>query len=166
MQDDFNSWQTDDNKQFEKSTPAPSYPMKWHNFLIYFSLWAGGILNAINGLTYLTGSVYGSDADYIYRYYDGLKGMDMFYGVAVIALGVLLIITRFQLAGYKAKGPSMLTICYIATLAISVLYGIIAAGITGLSLMELINPASIGTSIAMIFINKNYYDKRSDLFVY
>lgn len=165
MQDDFNSWQTGANEQFEKSTPAPSFPMKWHNFLIYFSLWAGGILNVLTGLTYLTGTVYGSDADFIYRYYDGLKGLDMLYGVALIGLGVLLIITRFKLAGHKSSGPFMLTISYVATLVISVLYGLIASGISGLSLLELINPVSIGTSIAMIFINKSYYDKRSSLFI-
>lgn len=166
MQDDFNSWQVD-NSQAEKVTrPAVNEPpMKWHNFLIYFSLWAGGILNAITGLTYLTGSVYGADADYIYRYFDGLKGLDMLYGIAVIGLGVLLIITRFQLAGRKVKGPSMLMISYIIISAVSLMYGVIAAGIADVSLLEMINPASIGMSIAMIFINKAYYDKRAHLFV-
>ena len=166
MQNDFNNWQSENNKADQVNRSALNTPpMKWHNFLIYFSLWAGGILNAIIGLTYITGTVYGEDANYIYRYYDGLKGLDMLYGLVCIGLGVLLIITRFQLAGYKSSGPAMLTITYIATLAVSVLYILIASGITGLSLLELINPASIGSSIAMIFINRAYYSKRAELFV-
>lgn len=167
MQNDFNNWQSENNKADQVNRSALNTPpMKWHNFLIYFSLWAGGIINAILGLTYITGAVYGDEMDLIYRYFDGLKAIDMLYGVVCIGLGVLLIITRFQLAGYKSSGPAMLTITYIAALAVSVLYSLIASGITGLSLLELVNPASLGGSIAMIFINRAYYNKRAELFVY
>lgn len=167
MQDDFNSWQDPLNKveQNTHQTAINTTPMKWHNFLIYFSLWAGGILNALSGMAQLTGSVYGADADYIYRYFDGLKGLDMLYGVVLIGLGVFQIITRFHLAGHKSSGPSMLMISYIVAAAVSLLYGVIASGITDIALMELINPAGLGGSIAMIFINKAYYDKRSALFI-
>ncbi|MBR6667159.1 MAG: hypothetical protein IKL25_02165 [Clostridia bacterium] len=164
MQDDFNNWQP--NMTPEHSAPRqPDMPMKWHKFLIYFSLWAGGILNAVSGFNHLTGNVYGDEAAMVYNYFESLKGVDMIYGLALIALGVFQIFTRFQLAGFKRNGPSILVISYVAVLAASVLYGVIVGGIIDVSLLDAINPTSIGISIAMIICNKVYYDKRAHMFV-
>ena len=55
--------------------PVPK--MKWYKFLIYFSLWAGALLNIGNGLMALQGMQYetGSEvtAELVYAMFDGLK---------------------------------------------------------------------------------------------
>ena len=170
MQDDFSSWQNDNfNQSGHNNPPTPSYPMKWHKFLIYFALWAGAILNVLSALTYLTGTVYsaqGVEAEQVYRVFGGLKGLDVLYGVLLIGLGVIQIFTRFQLAGFKRNGPSLLLVTYAAGLIVSLLYGVIGAGILGTSITETINPVSIGVTIGMIAANKGYYDKRKELFIH
>lgn len=37
---------------------ANQMPMKWYNFLIYFALFAGAVLNVLTGIFMLTGAQY------------------------------------------------------------------------------------------------------------
>lgn len=159
-------------EQNYNTTPQPSnvyeMPMKWHKFLIYFSLWAGAVMNVITGITMLTGSVYasqGADPEMIYRYYEGLKTVDVIMGLASIVLAVLLIVTRFALAGYKENGPKLLMISYAANIAVALVYPIMAAAVTDLSFGELFDVTTLISSIVMLVVNKIYYDKRAHLFV-
>lgn len=157
------------------TVPQPSggydLPMKWHKFLIYFSLWAGAVLNVFTAIGMLTGSLYtvsGADPEMIYSVFNGLQTVDVLIGLASLALAALLIVTRFSLAGFKANGPKLLLIAYAASTAVELLYPLIAASVTGLSFTDLMDSSSITsliTSVVMIFVNKNYYDKRASLFV-
>lgn len=159
-------------EQNYSTTPQPpsvyEMPMKWHKFLIYFSLWAGAILNVLTGIGTFTGSIYageGVDPEMIYRVFDGLKTVDMLMGLMVIALAVLLIVARFALAGYKKNGPKLLVIAYAANIALALIYPIMVAAVTGLPFGELFNVTTLISSIAMLVVNKIYYDKRARLFV-
>lgn len=169
MQDHFNNWQDDVNqKTAHDSSPIADMPMKWHKFLIYFSLWAGALSNVLSGIGLLTGSIYnasGADAEMIYRYYDGLKGMDVLFGVVSLVMAVLLIVTRFALAGYKENGPKLLIACYAASAVVAIIYPLIVTSITGLGFAELFDATSLVTGIVMCIVNKNYYDKRTHMFV-
>lgn len=154
-----------ENNMNQVNTPS----MKWHKFLIYFSLWAGAVLNLLNAFQYFTGSIYGTgnEASMVYAYYDGLKAIDMLMAMLMIVVAVFSIVTRFALAGYKSNGPKMLTGLYLVTMLTGVFYLIIASAVTGISLGDLIDSSSISSlisSIAMIFINKSYYGKRAHLF--
>lgn len=156
------------DEQEQKS--APEYPMKWHKFLIYFSLWLGAVLNLSSAVQYFTGSLYGGEyeAQLVYAFFDGLKAIDTLMGVVLIVIAVLCIITRFALAGYKASGPKLLFGMYLANVVVSILYIIIVSGITELGFGDLMNGSVAGSligSIAMAFINKVYYGKRAELFV-
>lgn len=171
MQDDFNSWQEDVNNQVANNTkPQDTYgtPMKWHKFLIYFSLWAGAVMNVLSAVQMFTGAHYGSqtDAAFVYMVYDGLKAVDIIMAVLSLGMAALLIVARFALAGYKENGPKLLMVAYIATAAINLLYPVAASVVTGVAISELLNIGSIIGNVAMIFINKAYYDKRSHLFIY
>lgn len=146
-------------------------PMKWHKFLIYFSLWAGALLAASNGVQLLTGSVYGSEeaALQVYSHFNGLKSADMVFGVLQICLAVYLIYTRFQLAGFKEGAPSKLTVAYVLSLALNIGYLFVLSGITQISVTDLAEGESstvsgIIMSIVMIFANRSYYQKREHLF--
>lgn len=144
--------------------------MKWHKFLIYFSLWASAILNLANAIQYLTGSMYGGEfeREMTYAFYEGLQTLDIFIGIVHLILSVFAIVTRFSLAGFKKSGPRKLFFVYLANALIAVIYIIAFCSVTGLSVGDL-DAGNVFTSaitgIAMAFINKIYYDKRSSLFV-
>lgn len=114
--------------------------MKWHNFLIYFALWAGAIVNIVIGLG-LIGRA--SSA-----YYGG--GTLTLVGIALIAEGIFSIYIRFRLAGYYSNGPTLLVVNYVINAVVS----LFSSGIPGMIV-----------SIAMIAANYVYYNKRSSLFV-
>ncbi len=146
------------------------HSMKWHKFLIYFSLWLGAVTNAIAAFSYFSGSVYGSsgEASMVYSHFTGLKTIDMLFGAALIAVAVFSIVTRFALAGYKAAGPKMLMGFYAINAVLSIVYLVVASVVTGIAFGELIDSSTISslvTSVAMVFVNKAYYDKRAELFV-
>ena len=144
-------------------------PMKWHKFLIYFSLWAGAVICFLNGFQRLTGSIYGSKevAAQIYNMYGSMKTVDTVFGVLFCILGVFMIYVRFQLAGFKKGAPSKLIMLYILQLILSVGYILVTAGVCKLSVSEISGPdltTTIAISIAMTIANYVYYKKRSHLF--
>lgn len=150
-----------------------AYPMKWYKFLIYFSLFAGAVLNFISGVMCLNGSQYeggGASAELVWAFYDGLKTADTIFGIACIVSAVLLIYTRFQLAGFKRNGPNMLTITYVYTCVISLIYIIAVSSIVsgyGVDATDIASSAisSLIGSVVMIVINFVYFNKRKSLFV-
>ena len=147
----------------------PALPMGWYKFLIYFALFAGAILNVISGVSMLTGTQYaqyGVNAQTIYRFYNGLEGLDMLMGVLFVVLAVLGIVTRFQLAGYKKSGPMLLVALYGANAVVSLIYVIGFSSIVGSDLLGFSSDfSSIAVSVAMAFANYKYFKKRGHLFV-
>ena len=53
-------------------------PMNWHNFLIYFLLWANAVTMIGTGLMLLTGVHYVGLADLVYDGFEALRSVDMF----------------------------------------------------------------------------------------
>ncbi len=144
--------------------------MKWFKFLIYFSLWAGAVLNLINGVMLLTGGVYDGQADFVYDTLDGIQTIDMIVGFLSIALAVFGIYTRFRLAGYYKNGPSSLTILYVGSIIVNLVYIIgVYSILAGYDLSEIIDVSSFISgsvmSAVMIFANISYFNKRKHLFV-
>ena len=148
--------------------PVQSLPMNWHKFLIYFSLWAGGILNILSGALMSTGANYSIFSDVssalIYAIYPGLQICDIVIGILTIAAGVFAIVTRFLLAGFKRVGPTCLLGVYAANIVISVLYVVITSAISGMNMMDAQTLTSLVTSVVMIAVNRVYYNKRAVLF--
>lgn len=163
--------------QRSHSKPGPGYaggyPMAWFKFLIYFMLFANAVINIFTAVTYLTGSVYlgedmtMSDVEALYMFYPTAKMVDVIYGVLLIALAAYAIFTRFQLSGFKRRGPFLFILMYVLNLVIGLLYSIsimftLEAGL--LDFISLVPP--IITSVVMIFVNVVYFRKREELFVY
>ena len=158
-------------EQNDNDAPQPmdvyEMPMKWHKYLIYFSLWAAAVMNVIAGVAALTGSVYvlrGADPEMIYRSYEGLKTFDVMLGLTDIVLAVLLIVTRFALAGYKENGPRLLMISYAVNIAFTLVCPIIAVAIR-LPVGRLFGAPAAIENIVMLAVNRIYYHKRAHLFV-
>ena len=163
--------------QRSHSKPGPGYaggyPMAWFKFLIYFMLFANAAINIFTAVTYLTGSVYlgedmtMSDVEALYMFYPTAKMIDVIYGVLLIALAAYAIFTRFQLSGFKRRGPFLFILMYVLNLVIGLLYSIsimftLEAGL--LDFISLVPP--IITSVVMIFVNIVYFRNREELFVY
>lgn len=94
--------------------------------------------------------------------------LDILIGIAMIALAGLGIYTRFRLAGYHKNGPQMLTYTYLGALIVNIAY-VIGLFVVVPEIAELIDMTSTITScavsVAMIFVNKEYFRKRADLFI-
>lgn len=146
------------------------YPMKWYKFLIYFSLFAGAVMNVISGIMVLSGSQYDGKADLVYSFYDGLKTTDTLFGIACIVTAVLFVYARFQLAGYKRNAPTALMIAYAVPLVATLIYLIAVSSIlseAGVSTGDLISEqigSMVGSAIVLV-ANYVYFNKRKSLFV-
>lgn len=151
------------------SNTVPERSMKWHKFLVNFALWAAAVLSAVSGAQLLTGSHYGDSAmtEQVYRTFGSLKSADTVFGILQIALAVLLIYTRFQLAGFKKGAPNKLTLAYALNLVVFLGYAVVVSNIVGAPFSEILDPSStssVAASVAMLVINRIYYGKRAHLF--
>ena len=146
---------------------TPELPMNWYKFLIYFGLFASGVLNVINGILMLTGGHYNGAAEFVYSVFDGLQVLDILVGLMSIGCGAFAIYTRFRLSGFCKNGPAMLTYVYIAGAVVSVVYlfGLMLIMEEAFELVDISSYiGSLAISVAMIFANKAYFDKRKHLF--
>jgi hypothetical protein len=152
-----------------ESTVSGTMPMGWFKFLIYFSLWAGAVLNLYNGIATATGLAYasaGGDADLVYLYYgNGLKVLDIIIGISFIALAGFQIYTRFRLARFRKDGPTWLYAIYIAALVLSIIHNAGFTMITGFNAFSTDTISNIIGNIVMLVINYFYFKKRRHLFV-
>lgn len=144
-------------------------PMNWYKFLIYFALFASCVINAITGLSLITGMVYGDASGLVYSFYSALKIVDLLIGAAMIALAVLAIITRQKLAKYKKDGPSYLMFLYAANMGVTIVYLILATMVVGDWLLNgnIVGQyvASTAVSVIMMVVNNIYFKKRASMFV-
>ncbi len=167
---------TQPNTQNTYTQPTPAslgvntqFSMKWYKFLIYFGLFAGAVVNLINGFMIVTGSHYEGYSDLVYEVFDGLQALDVIVGLALIALAAFGVYTRFRLSGFCSNGPQMLLYVYIGAAVINLIYIIGAFSILPEMVTESLDVstyvASTVISIVMVFANKKYFDIRKELFV-
>ena len=155
-----------DNQQNTNVVVDNNLGMKWYKFLIYFSLFAGAVINVASGIPFLNGSIYGGYADNVYSVFPALKTVDVMYGIVALATAVLCIVARFALAKYKKNGPALLLSIYAIGIVVSIVYFIAVKSIvTDIDLDTSSIVSSLVSSVVMIIINKIYFDKRKHLFV-
>lgn len=140
--------------------------MKWYKFLIYFALFAGAVLNAINGIQLISGNAYGEKSDFYYAFFKGLRVGDAIIGIICIVLAVFAIYVRFRLAQYRADGPKLILLFYAAVTVLNILtlvfaLIIIPSNYRGDMTSSII---TIVVNIVMFIANKVYFDKRGHLF--
>ena len=150
--------------------PAPKKPMKWHNFLIYFALWLAALVMIFNAYRFFTGKIEGSAADvrYIYSLWPELKGIHTVMGILCTGAAVLALITRFALAGFKRNAIALLSAVYLCNALVNPLYTLMIKLFTSVPTDGMFSASlfsGVAVPIAMIFINRDYYAKRADLFV-
>lgn len=155
-----------------QSDPRPrqqEYPLGWHKFLIYFSLWANGIWNLFGAVEMFTGSLYRWDgssvASTVYSAYPVLKALDFVYGMLHIAIGVFFLCVRFQLAAFRRGAPKLLIGLYAAIIAAMVIYLMALGAIVGVDPLTANSVGSLLGGAIMLIINSVYYRNRASLFV-
>ena len=147
---------------------TPEYPMKWHKFLIYFSLWAGAVIAAINAVMMLLGLHYGEEAQLVYAIYKGLKPVDVLFGLLMLACGVAYIVARFKLARLERSGVKMVITLPIIMVVLNIAYPLVVSFVTGISMGEMWDSSSVGSivgSVVLAMYNKKYYTERDALLV-
>lgn len=151
---------------------TPDMPMKWFKFVIYFQLFANCVLNALSAIGYLTGSVYGELIDQVYGYAGGLKGLDIFMGLAMLATAAAAIYVRMRLAKFCTNGPKLYLIFLGVNAGLTVIYTVAQNVIVSSSaLAPYWQPdytsvvSSVTTTVVMLICNITYFKKRSHLFV-
>lgn len=142
----------------------PEFPMKWFKFTIYFRYFFGAFMGLLNAVQLFTGSVYQGNAAAVYSVYDGMKGLDMLYGLFYLGCAVWMIVLRFKFAGFKHDAIKHFVLLNVALLAGQLLYLIVASAITGLVLIDGSAIGSLlGTGIGFA-LEYVYYNKRRVLF--
>ena len=146
--------------------PKPVYPMKWFKFTIYFQLFANALLNLFNGIVYLTGTLYGSDADMVYLTFSGLKALDLLMGILYLGIVVLALVTRFRLAKFRRNGPMLLYIFLAVNLTLLLFYLVAASLVTGISMVSSSAISNAVTLVILLICDYIYFNKRKELFVH
>lgn len=166
-----------DNGTFEKEAVAPdaissmqygpALTMKWHNFLIWFLLWANAALNLVSGLVYLLApeTLYGVDAGRVYSMWPSLRGVDVFFAVISFVMAAYCVVTRFALAQRRYAAPMMLLIMYGVNIGMGIAQPFLQSVCTELSFMDLFSIGNITGPGLTLALTKIYYDKRSHLFL-
>ena len=145
--------------------------MGWFNFLIYFSLFAGAVMNALSSIQILTGLHYGGtvERDLVYGMFGGLQVVDIIYGICVLLVAVFGVVTRFSLSGYRSIGPKLLTTLYVLCALVNLFYiislTVVVDGVVDLTESVATVITQIIISIVMIIINYVYFKKRAYMFV-
>lgn len=139
--------------------------MKWHKFQVYFNLWLSSVYGVLTGFAVISGLQYGDMADEVYSYMEGLKTIDVIYGVLLIGLAVWAVVTRFHLAAMRKTGIKCLLNMYWLNLAVELFYVVAAGMMAGAVLETLTEMASNLAAIVLAYaINRAYYAKREHLF--
>ena len=143
----------------------PTFPMKWFKFTIYFQLFANALLNFVNACSSLMGLSYGTYADDVYLTYPGLHTLDVIMGILYLVLAIYALVTRFQLAGYKKTGPTLLYIFLAANLVLLLFYLVAASVITATNLVSPSIISNIVTMVVLLVCDYIYFTKRKELFI-
>ena len=94
----------------------------WRSFLIYFALFASAILCFGYGFLLTSGALYGGKREFVYSRFPFLQPSEIIFGVALIAIAALMIVTRFALAKNKKIAPVLLTVDYLLLALVGIAY--------------------------------------------
>ena len=144
-------------------------PLKWHKFLIYFSLWVDAIQTLRYSVAFFTGAVYGEVGRRFYQVFPAMQLVDGTYGLVLVGVSAFQIYTRFQLAAFKRNAPQKLLILSALSPVIQWPYLIILSTVTGVALSNVHSLSrfisELAGAVIFVVLNKIYYDKRKELFV-
>lgn len=143
-------------------------PMKWYKFVIYFQLFASAVIGFISGISYMLGLQYGDGlGSMVYGFYRGLKSVDIITGLLSWGMAVMAIISRQKLKNFKKDAVTWYLLTLGCNFVLPIFYIVVGSAVTGLNMIAEggFSITSAIICIAMIILNKVYFDKRKELFV-
>ena len=148
----------------------PAVGLKWANFLGYFALWMGALVNVAMSYEILSGDHYNNGfttAEMIYDFYGkGLKYADIFYGACLLIAALLAFIGAMSILKFKASAVKLIPGIYLYNTVVVTVYCALATGITGVNYFSLSQVLVIIFSVIMFCVNLGYFNKRRHIFVY
>lgn len=149
-------------------TKEKSVKLKWYKWMIYFMLFASAALNIIYGVLYAAGVWYyvsGVPARLVYMVFPSLQVMDIYLGVMMLCMAILMIVTRFRLAKFKRNAPEFVYSLYFSNIFSTLVYGIVSSCIIGKIVFGISEIVYLIGQAVMTVLNYCYFKKRSHLFV-
>jgi len=148
---------------------GPSVGLKWAHFLGYFALWISALVNIYSAVSYFTGAQYellGTTAERVYETFgNGLKYADLFCGIGLVAIAVLAAMAATAIVRYKSTAGTLLGWAYVLNAIVPLAYLTMFSTVVGVNAFTAKAVVSIALSLAFVFINKIYFDKRKHIFV-
>lgn len=153
----------------EQQTPgSPSQGMKWFKFIIWVQLILNAIASALNAFALFTGASYGGSADMVYAFYSGMRAVDVVFGIVYLALAAGAVLVRMGLAKFRRGAPALYLTFLAAHIAAQILYAVFVMVVTGISPLDMFDISTVTSTIgdvALILINRVYFERRAHLFV-
>lgn len=160
-----------DKKQENRTVEATSLSirgMKWFKFIVNIQLWLAIAMSFVNGINYISGSIYGEYKDSFYKNLPGAEAISIGYGIFLLALAVYFFYTRRKLVNYEFDAPQKLHIAYIINIIHPLAFVFLMCVISGLPFSEWITESQIVQSLSvfvLLIINIKYFDNRKNVFV-
>ena len=152
----------------ENNSPAATpetFPMKWHNFLTRFSLWASMAFVLLDGVMVGMGTQYDPPAA-VFARWPALKMVHAGYALASIAIAIYTFKVRKDLARFRWAGVKGLYVLYflspLVSIAFSFLQGVIIQIDTIYNMQDQL-PMLAGAAIGVL-LHRKYYHRRAALF--
>ena len=137
------------NGMYQNNVQAePRLGTKWADFLGYFALWVGGLINIISGLRCF-GAI-------------GASSLYILFAVCFIVTGVVDFITAIKIIKRKADAKKFVLLTYTLVVAVNALSVLFALTSEGDIMTQL---ASVIVGIIMIVVNNIYFSNRENIFV-
>lgn len=155
----------------------PAYrPMKWYNFRVKFLMVIGGVSGIICGVIAASTVMYSvmaevaaaelADAQFIEYFYTGNKVFDIIFGIAFLLIGIANFTVRSRMKKFTADALKKFYIFIIAEQAVFYVYDIAFAFVTNTKL-DIADTVlfSLATSVVLVVLEFDYFNKRKALFV-
>lgn len=153
---------------------AAEPPMKWYKFVIWVQLFLSALSFAVTtfqlaqGAFTLVSDIFPSLAA-AYGYVPGewvlFTVFNVVFAVLFCALAVMCIVVRQELAAFRRVGPTHYYVLLGAAVGVQLLLIVIRSLLMSVFAADAAVLTSMVVAVAMIFINKAYFDKRMHLFV-
>lgn len=131
--------------------------MKWANFLGYFVLWIGALINLFAGISFLTGS--------FYSHFSALIAIDTIAGVLTLGTAVVDVMAAISIIKRKANAGKLVCAIYALNFALSLIYVFLVTVVTSTPVFSSSTMIQLIVSVVMFFVNRYYFNNRSDVFV-
>lgn len=148
---------------------AGNIGMTYYKILKNFILILSAILNLSNAISYLIGYVYEDMSPAAFHAYEQLPilyTIDYIYGGLMLVFSLFTLYVRHNVANFKSKAPSLVTLHYFIYIAVTILYPMMQLSVAGLfseAIFQSIIPLVLG--IFIVRANSCYFEKRRNLFI-